>query len=158
MQPVVYLVFPLMRPFYNILVLIVWSCIMVQFRNLVEQTMLMRYYRFYDENFLSLRNEWMIHFEESIQVAYAKIDTYTPRDWGMYNEGKDSGYNYRYTQELLEGHENGGDEAKESYQKIFERELREAKHQWRKEGTNEYSEEIAKEYQEPEVDDELSSY
>jgi hypothetical protein len=32
----------------------------------------------------------MAHFEKSIQVANAKIDKYTPRDWRMYNEGKDS--------------------------------------------------------------------
>jgi len=51
------------------------------------------------------------------------------------------------------------DEAKEYYQKIFERELREAKQQWKEEGANnEYSEEIAEEYKEPEAEDEWSSY
>jgi len=59
----------------------------------------------------------------------------------------------------LEGHDNDCDEAKEYYQKIFERELREAKQQWRRVSANiEYSEEIAEEYKEPEVDDEWSSY
>jgi len=44
-------------------------------------------------------------------------------------------------------------------QKIFERELHEAKHQWGKEGANdEYSEDLADAYEEPEVDDEWSFY
>jgi len=59
----------------------------------------------------------------------------------------------------LEGHDNGWDEAKEYYQKLFEIELRQANQQWKEEGANtEYSEDIAEEYQEPEVDDEWSSY
>jgi len=132
---------------------------MVQFGNLVEQSMLMRYYTFWQDNVWSGPPEWIRQFEESIQVAYAKIDKYTPRDWRMYNEGKDSGYTDGYNQGLLEGHENGWDEAKEYYQKIFERELREAKQQWKEEGANnEYSEEIAEEYEESYVDDEWSSY
>jgi hypothetical protein len=45
-------------------------------------------------------------FEESIQVTYVKINKYTPRDWRMYNQGKDSGYTDRYKQGLLEGHDN----------------------------------------------------
>jgi hypothetical protein len=70
----------------------------------------------------------------------------------MYNEGKDSSYTDGYNQGLLEGHDNGWDEAKEYYQKIFERELREAKQQWKEEGrNNEYSEEL-------QVDDEWLSY
>jgi len=77
----------------------------------------------------------------------------------MYNEGKDSGYTDGYNQGLLEGHDNDWDEAKEYYQKIFERELREAKCQWKEEGANdEYSEEIAEEYEESYVIDEWSSY
>jgi hypothetical protein len=77
----------------------------------------------------------------------------------MYNEGNDSGYTDGYNQGLLEGHDNGWDEAKEYYQKIFERELREAKQQWKEEGMiNEHSEEITVEYEEPEVDDEWMSY
>jgi uncharacterized protein with von Willebrand factor type A (vWA) domain len=59
----------------------------------------------------------------------------------------------------LEGHDKGWDEAKEYYRKIFERELREANQQWKEEGANnEYSEEMAEEYEESEVDDEWSSY
>jgi hypothetical protein len=77
----------------------------------------------------------------------------------MYNEGKDSGYTDGYNQGLLEGHDNDWDEAKEYYQKIFERELREVKQQWKEEGANnEYSEEITEEYGESEVDNEWSSY
>ena len=77
----------------------------------------------------------------------------------MNNEGKDSGYTDSYNQALLEGHDNGWDEAKEYYQKIFKKELREAKQFWKGEGTNnEYSEEIAEEYNELEIDDEWSSY
>ena len=49
----------------------------------------------------------------------------------MYNEGQDRGYNNGYDQGLLEGHDNGWDEAKEYYQKIFERGLREAKQAWK---------------------------
>jgi len=131
---------------------------MIQFRNLIERSMLMRYYWFYEENCLSLKYEWIIHFKEYIQVAYAKIDKYTPHDWRMYNAGKDSGYTECYNQGLLEGPDSGWDEAKEYYQKIFERERREAKQLWKEEGANnEYSEEIAEEYEEPEIDDQWSS-
>jgi hypothetical protein len=77
----------------------------------------------------------------------------------MYIEEKNSGYTDGYNQGLLEGHVNGWDEAKEYYQKIFERELREAQQQWMEDGAhNEYSEEIAEENEESEVDDEGSSY
>jgi len=41
-----------------------------------------------------------------------------------------------YNQGLLEGHDNDWDKTKEYYQKIFERELREAKQLWKKEGAN----------------------
>jgi hypothetical protein len=59
----------------------------------------------------------------------------------------------------LEGHDNGWDEAKEYYQKISERGIREAKQQRKDEGANEEcSEEISEEYEEPEIDDEWSSY
>jgi len=159
MQPVVDLTCPPMERLYDILIIIALSLIIIQLRNFIEQSMLIRYYQFYKENCLSLRYEWMIHFEESIQIAYAKVDKYTPRDWRMYNEGKDSGYTDSYNQGLLEGHDNGWDEAKEYYQKIFERELHEAKQQWKEEGANnEYSEDLAEEYEELEVDDEWSSY
>jgi flagellar biosynthesis/type III secretory pathway protein FliH len=121
--------------------------------------MLMRYYTLWQNNVWSAPPEWIQQFEESIQVAYAKVDKYTPRDWRMYNEGKDSSYTNGYNQGLLEGHDNGWDEAKEYYQKIFERELRETKQQWKEEGANhEYSEEIAEEYEELYVNDEWSSY
>jgi hypothetical protein len=77
----------------------------------------------------------------------------------MYNEGQDSSYTDGYNQGLLEVHDNGRDEAKEYYQKMFERDLREAKQQWREEGVNnEYSDEIVEEYDESYVDDEWSSY
>jgi len=99
---------------------------MIQIWNSIEQSLLMRLYRFYEDTCVSLRYEWMIHFEEYIQVAYAKIDKYTPRDWRMYNKGNDSSYTDGYNQELLERHDNGWDEAKEYYPKIFERQLREA--------------------------------
>jgi hypothetical protein len=132
---------------------------MIKFRKMIEQSMLMRYYTFWQNNVWLAPPEWIQQFEESIQIVYAKIDKYTPRDWRMYNEGKDSGYTDGYNQGLLEGHDNGWDEAKEYYQKIFERELREAKQQWKKEGaSNEYSEEIAEEYEELEEDEEWSSY
>ena len=85
MQPVVDLTCPPTEQLYDILIDITLSLILVQLRNVIEETMIMRYYRFYEELCLSLRYEWMIHFEESIQVAYAKIDTCTPRDWRMYN-------------------------------------------------------------------------
>jgi hypothetical protein len=69
MQPVVDGTFPPMERLYDICIIIVMSIIMIQFRNPIEQSMLMRYYSFYEENCLSLRDKWMIHFEESIQVA-----------------------------------------------------------------------------------------
>jgi hypothetical protein len=133
MQPVVDLTCPLMEQLYEILIIIVLSIIMIQFRNLIEQSMLMRYYTFWQDSVWSASAEWIHQFEESIQIAYAKIDKYTPRDWRMYNDGKDRGYNDGYNQGLLEGHDNGWDEAKIYYQKIFERELREAKQQWKEE-------------------------
>jgi flagellar biosynthesis/type III secretory pathway protein FliH len=121
--------------------------------------MLMRYYTFWYDIVWLAPPEWIQQFEESIQVAYAKIDKYTSQDWRMYNEGKDSGYTDGYNQGLLEGHDNGRDEAKEYYQRTFERELREAKQLWKKEAANnEYSEEITEEYEEPEVEDEWSLY
>jgi len=132
---------------------------MIQFRNVIEQSMLIQYYTFWQDHVWSIPPEWIQQFKESIQIAYAKIDKYTPRDWRMYNEGKDSGYTDGYNQGLLEGHDNGWDEAKEYYQKIFEREMSEARHQWKEEWVNnEYSGEIAEEYEEYEIDDEWSSY
>jgi hypothetical protein len=159
MQPVVVLNCPPMERLYDILIIIALSIMMIQLRQFIEQSMLMRYYTFWQNNVWSECPEWIQQFKESIQVAYAKIDKYTPRDWRMYNEGKDSGYNAGYNQGLTEGHDDGWDEAKEYYQKIFERELREAKQAWKEEGANnEYSEEIVEEYEESYVDDEWSSY
>jgi len=159
MHPVVDLTYPPMARVYDILIIIVLSIIMIQLRNVIEQSMLLRYYTFWQNNLWSIPPEWIQHFEESIQIAHANIDKYTPRDWRMYNEGKDSGYTNGYNQGLLEGHDNGWDEAKEYYQKIFERELREAKQLLKEEGKiKEYSEDLAEEYEEPEVDDEWSSY
>jgi len=159
MQPVVDSTCPPVERLYDIVMIIAVTIIMIQFRSLVEQSILMVYNPFYEENCSSLRYEWMIHFEESIQVAYAKVDRYTPRDWRMYNEGKNSGYTDGYNQGLLEGHDNGWDEAKEYYQKIYERELREAKYQWKEEGAhNEYSEDSAEEYEKPKVNDDWWSY
>jgi hypothetical protein len=159
MQPVVDLTYPSMERLYDILIIIALSIIMIQVRNVIEQSMLIRYYTFWQNNVWSAPPECIQPFEESIQIAYAKIDKYTPRDWRMFNEGKDTGYNNGYDQGLTEGHDDGWDEAKEYYQKIFERELREAKQQWKEEGTNnEYSEEPAEEYEESYVDDKWSSY
>jgi hypothetical protein len=59
----------------------------------------------------------------------------------------------------LECHYNGWDEAKEYDQKRFENEHREAKKRWKEDGANnKSSEEIAEEYEEPDVDDEWSLY
>jgi len=90
----------------------------------------MWYYKLWEENFILLRPEWMICFEDTIQVAYAKVDKYIPWDWRMYNEQEDSGYNNGYNQGLTEGHDDRYNEANEYYQQIFERELREAKESW----------------------------
>jgi len=159
MQPVVDLACPPMERLYDILIIITLSIIMIQLRNFIEQSMLMRYDTFWQNNVWLVSPEWIQQFDESIQVAYAKIEKNTPRDWRMYNEGKDSGYTDGYTQGLLEGHDNGWDEAKEYYQKIFERELREAKQIWTEEGANnEYSEGVIAEYEDPYADDEWSLY
>jgi hypothetical protein len=139
---------------YDILITIALSLIMIQFRNFIQQSMLMGSYTFWQNNVWIVSPECIHQFEESIQVADAKMDKYTPRDWRVCNEGKDHGYTDSYNQVLLKGHDNRWDEAKEYYHKIFERELREAKQQWRKEGAKkEYSEEIAEEYEEQEADD-----
>jgi len=115
MQPVVDLTCPLLDQLYDILIIILPAIIMIQFRNFIEQSMLMRYYRFYEQNCVSLQQEWRIHFKELIQIMYATIDNYIPRDCSMSNEGKDSGYADGYNQGLLAGHNNGWDEAKEYY-------------------------------------------
>jgi hypothetical protein len=159
MQPVVVLTCPPMERLYDILIIITLSIMMVQLHQFIEQSLLMRYYTFWQDNVWLAPPEWIHQFEESIQVAYGKINKYTPHDWRMYNEGKDSGYTDGYNQGLSEGHDSGWDEAKEYSQKIFERELREAKHQWKEEGANnEYSEEIADKYEKSYVNDEWSWY
>jgi hypothetical protein len=159
MQPVVDRTCPPMERLYDLLIIIALSIMMIQVRNIIEQSMLMRYYTFCQNNVWSPPPEWSPQFEESIQVAYAKINKYTPRDWTMYNEGKDSGYTDGYNQGLTEGHDDGWDEAKEYYQKIFDRELEEPKQQWKEEGAdNEYSEDLAEEYEESYVDDKWSGY
>jgi len=159
MQPVVDLTCPQVGRLYDILSIMALSIIMIQLRNFIEQSLLMGYYTFWQDNVCSAPPEWIPQFEESIQTAYAKINKYTPRDWRMYNKGKNSGYANGYNQGLSKGHDDGCDEAKEYYQRIFERELREAKQQWKEENAiNKYSEEIAEEYEEAEVDDEWSSY
>jgi len=61
----------------------------------------------------------MVHIEESIQLAYAIINKYSPCDCRMYNKAKDSGYTDGYIQGLLQGHDNGEVEDKENYQKIL---------------------------------------
>jgi len=83
MQPVVDLTCPPMERLYDILIIIALSIIMTRFMNRIEQSMLMRYCRFYDDNCLSHQQESMIQFEESREVAYVKIDKYTPLDWRM---------------------------------------------------------------------------
>jgi predicted DNA-binding transcriptional regulator len=65
--------------------------------------MLILYYTFWQDNVWSAPPEWIQQFETSIQVAYAKIDKYTPRDWRMYNEGKVSGYTDGYNQGSWKG-------------------------------------------------------
>jgi hypothetical protein len=107
MQPLVDLTCPLMERLCDILIIIALTLIMIQLRNLIEQSMLMRYSKFWQNNVLSAPPEWIQQFEESIQIVYVKIDKYTPRDWRMYNEGKHSGYISGYNQGLLEGHDNG---------------------------------------------------
>jgi hypothetical protein len=159
MQQVADFTCPPMEQLFDVLIIVAVSFMIMQFRIQIEQSMRMRYYRLSEENCLSLSYEWISHFEESLQVAYAKIDRYTPRDWRRYNEGNDNGYTHGYNQGLLERHDNGWDEAKEYYQKIFERELREMKLQWQKEcGNVEHFENMNEEYVEPELDDEWTCY
>jgi hypothetical protein len=84
MQPVVVLTWAGMQEMHDIIIIIGLAWIMIILRQGIEQTMLMRYYRFYKENYVSLHQPWIDHFEESIQKSYAKINKYTPRDWEMY--------------------------------------------------------------------------
>jgi hypothetical protein len=158
MQPVVDHPSPLMKRLYDILIILTLSIMMIQFREVIEQSMLMRYYTFWQNNVWSTSSGWIQQFDESIEEEYANVDKYSPHDWMMYNERNDSGYNDGYNQGLLAGHYNGWVEAKEYYQRIFERELRDAKQQWQEDGmNNEYSEEVEEEYKESEVADEWSS-
>jgi hypothetical protein len=83
MQQVVDLTCPLMERLYDILILITLSIMMIQLRHFIKQSILMRYYTFWQDNVWSVAPEWIQQFEESFQVAYAKIDNYTPRDWRM---------------------------------------------------------------------------
>jgi len=53
MQPVVDFTCPPMDRFYDILIIIVLTIIMVQFRNVIERSMVMQYYQFYEENCIS---------------------------------------------------------------------------------------------------------
>ena len=121
MQPVVDLTCPPMERLYDILIIIVLLIIMIRLQNFIEQPMLMQSNVVYEENCISLRYERTIYFKESIQLAYAKIGKYTPRNWRMYNEGKESGYTDGYNQGLQEGHDNGWDEAKEYSENIRKR-------------------------------------
>ena len=132
MQPVVDPTCPTMDRIYNIMLIALLAIMMIYVLSCIEQPMISRYYKPWEENFISLRPEWIHLFEESIQVAYSKSNRYTPQDWRKYNEGKDVGYNDGYKQGLTEGHDDGWDEAKEYYQKIFEREPQEAKESWQR--------------------------
>jgi len=73
MQPVVDLTCPPMERLYDVLIIIALLIIMIQLQNFIEQSMLMRYYQFYEENCVSLQQEWMIHFDESIQSHMRKL-------------------------------------------------------------------------------------
>jgi len=119
MQPAVDLTCSSVRQLGDILDIIALSIIIIQLRNFIEQSILIRYFTFWQNTVWSACPEWIQQFEESIKVAYAKVDKHTPRDWRIYNEGTDSGYTDGYNQGLSEGHDNGWDEAKEYYQKIF---------------------------------------
>src|SRR5882757_5628987 len=103
MQPVVDFTCPPTERLYDILIIIAFSFIMVQFQNLIKRLMIMRYSTFWQDNVWSVPPEWIQQFEESIQVAYANIDKYTPRYWRMYSEGKNCGYTDGYNQGLTEG-------------------------------------------------------
>ena len=120
---------------------------MIHFRNIIEQSILMRYYTFLRSNVWSALPEWIQKFDDSIHTTYAKIDKYTPCDWRIYNKGKDSSYTDGYSNGLLERHDNDWDKAKEHCHKLFQRESREAKEQSNADGANnEYSEDIVEEY------------
>jgi len=132
---------------------------MIQLQNFIKHSMLMRSFTFWQDNFCSAPPEWIQQFVESIQHSYAKIIEYMPRDWNMWNEGNVIAYTDGYNQGLLESHDNGWDQAKEYNQKVFGRQLRHAKYQWKEEGSiDEYSEEIIVEYEESDKNDEWSSY
>jgi hypothetical protein len=66
MQPVVDLTCPPMERLYDILIIITLSLIMIQWRNLVEQSMLMRYYTFWQDTVWSAPPECIQQFKESI--------------------------------------------------------------------------------------------
>jgi hypothetical protein len=57
MQPVIGLTYPPMEGLYDILIIIVLSILTIQLRKLIEQSMLMRYYQFYEENCILLKYE-----------------------------------------------------------------------------------------------------
>jgi hypothetical protein len=74
MQAVVNLTCPPMERFYDILIIITLSIMMIQLHQFIEQSMLIRYYTFWQDNVWSAPPEWIQQFEGSIQVAYAKVD------------------------------------------------------------------------------------
>lgn len=65
---------------------------MIVSRNLIEQSVLMRYYTFWRNTVWSASLERIEQFKECIQIGYAKIDQYTPHGWMSYNERNDSSY------------------------------------------------------------------
>jgi len=86
MQPVVDQSYPPIDQLYDILIIIALSKIIIQLSNFIQQTMLIQYYQFDAENFLALQQEWMVHFEQSIQLVNAKIDKYSPCHWRIYHK------------------------------------------------------------------------
>jgi hypothetical protein len=95
----------------------------------------------------------LARIDSTFQIIYSnricKNRCNTPRDWRMYNEGNDSGYNDGYNQGHLAGHGNDWNEAKEDDLRLFERGRNEVKQQSKEEGTNnDYSEEMEEQYEE----------
>jgi len=66
MQPVLDLSYSPKNRIYNTLIKIAFTMVLIQLQNILEQSMLVRYYQFDEENSVLLQREQIDHFEECI--------------------------------------------------------------------------------------------
>jgi len=60
---VVDLAFPPMDRIHNIMLVFIMAYMMILIRIIIEESMMMRYYKFWDTNLISLQPEWIENLE-----------------------------------------------------------------------------------------------